>query len=239
MAKIIIKILGAWGLITSIVVAVLNLGNPTGRAVLGMSWGLIIFWIVVIGGLSWKYKDRIKTLVGRVPGNWGVKFVAFCTLMALIEEAVTTSMTNAAPIFGVKIGQAYITASANYLDVVLHHSVIVFIPMFLCWALLLHRYDFKPEWVFLIFGFTGTVAEASFAGTGISGLLAVGFWTFVYGLMVYLPVYCLPTRPSLHKPPAWLFVAAIFLPYLFVPLTAAPLKLLEPSHPAIHFPPIQ
>ena len=34
-------------------------------------------------------------------------------------------MTNCAPLFGVPFGQAYITASANYFDVVLYHSVVM------------------------------------------------------------------------------------------------------------------
>jgi hypothetical protein len=38
------------------------------------------------------------------------------TALALMEEAITSSMTNLAPLFGVKIGEAYITASTNYFD---------------------------------------------------------------------------------------------------------------------------
>ena len=47
-----------------------------------------------------------------------------CILLAMLEEVVTTSMTNCAPLFGVKIGEAYITASSNYFDVILRHSVV-------------------------------------------------------------------------------------------------------------------
>jgi hypothetical protein len=53
--------------------------------------------------------------------------VLFCTLLALAEEAVTTTMTNLAPLFGVKMGEVAITASANYIEVVTQHSVIVFV----------------------------------------------------------------------------------------------------------------
>ena len=49
-----------------------------------------------------------------------VKFVLGCCGLPwlLLEEAITTLMTNCAPFLGVSIGQAYITASANYFDVV-------------------------------------------------------------------------------------------------------------------------
>ena len=40
-------------------------------------------------------------------------------------------MTNCAPLFGVEMGEVYITASGNDMDVVLFHSVVVFVPQFL------------------------------------------------------------------------------------------------------------
>ena len=70
-------------------------------------------------------------MIRRLPLGWPARFILSATGMALLEEAVTTTMTNLAPFFGVPIGQAYITASANYLDVVLGHSVIVLVPMLL------------------------------------------------------------------------------------------------------------
>lgn len=69
-------------------------------------------------------------------------FVAMATLPALLEEAITMGMTGLAPLFGVPVGAASITASANCLDVVCLHSVAVFAPMFAAWAILLHRVDF-------------------------------------------------------------------------------------------------
>jgi len=47
-----------------------------------------------------------------LPGGWP-QFVAFCTLLALAAEAVTTTINNLAPVFGVAVGKAYITASTN------------------------------------------------------------------------------------------------------------------------------
>ena len=60
-------------------------------------------------------------------------------------------MTNCAPFFGVPFGQAYITASANYFDVVLYHSVVIFVPLFIGWAVLLWRWRFPPLAVFVLF----------------------------------------------------------------------------------------
>jgi hypothetical protein len=64
-------------------------------------------------------------------------------------------MTNLAPVFGVRIDQAHITASANYFDVILFHGVIVFLGPFLFWALAMKRYDFSSFASFLIFGLSG------------------------------------------------------------------------------------
>ena len=161
----------------------------------------------------------------------------FATLLALMEEAITTTMTNLAPLFGVKIGEAYITASTNCLDVVALHSVVVFVPMFVGWAVLLWRYDFSPFSVFVLFGLTGTLAEMSF---GPQQALQFGMWIFVYGLMVYLPAYALPAERNARAPRWWHYPIAVFVPFLFIPLIPLPLikMLLFPNHPDIHFPPI-
>ena len=118
-------------------------------------------------------------------GGWRLKFVRLATLLALLEGAITVTMTNLAPLFGVLVGAAYITASANDLDVVALHSVVVFVPMFIAWAVLLSRWDFTPAQVVLLFGLTGTLAEVSFGG--IQQFVQIAMWTFVYGLMVFLP----------------------------------------------------
>ena len=146
-------------------------------------------------------------------------------------------MTNLAPLFGVKVGQAYITASTNYLDVVALHSVVIFVPFFVGWALILSRYDFSPFAVFVLFGLTGTLAEMSF---GFQHLLEFGLWMFVYGLMVYLPAYCVPKDRQTRPLCWWHYPLAIVVPFLFLPLVPLPLLagLLFPHHPRIHFPPI-
>jgi hypothetical protein len=207
--------------------------SPVMRAVISMALGLVVFWIIIGGLLSLRFKKPIRAWVTRLPGSWQVKFVIFATVMALLEEAVTVTMTNCAPLFGVKVGQAYITASANYLDVVLGHSVIVFIPQFIAWAWLLSRYNLSPAVVFLIYGIQGITGEAMFGGP--SHLMEV-FWIFVYGLMVYLPAYCIPTNRKTRKLDAW-----IILYFLVVIISPGPMvAIVTKLHPtAIHFPPIK
>ena len=137
--------------------------------------------------------------------------------------------------FGVPVGQAYITASANYLDVILGHSVIVFVPMFAAWAWLLSRYDFRPAEVFLLFGLTGTLAETGTFGT--QNLAMAGFWVWVYGLMVWLPAYALPGKPALPRPRPWHYLLALILPIACaIPVALIVMRL----HPmSVHFPPIK
>ena len=156
-----------------------------------MATGLVVIWIWIGGAVMYHWRAEIRARVQAVGLNWRVKFVLFCIVMACLEEVVTVTMTNLAPLFGSQIGEAYITASTNYLDVILFHSVVVFIPYFIVLAWILGRWDFSPFAVFVAFGIVGTVAEAVFAGN--PGVL-VGFamWAFVYGLMVWLPVWCLP-----------------------------------------------
>lgn len=215
----------------------LNAGDARAFAIVRMAWGLIILWICVGGSLMYVLRNRIRTLVLRIPLDWRVTFVAFATLLALIEEAITVSMTNLAPLFGSRLGEAAITSSANYFDVVLLHSVIVFIPMFIAWAFILSRYDFKPFSVFLLFGIMGIFAEMSLVGPVVA---IIGFpqWIFVYGLMVYLPAYCIPAdrgaRPArffhhLFAIPAAFLIA---LP-LLVPIVFTITQVLD--HPPIHF----
>ncbi len=74
------------------------------------------------------FREPIRGAVSRFRLDWRLKFIVFATLLALTEEAITTTMTNLAPLFGVKVGEAYITASTNYLDVVALHSVVMFVP---------------------------------------------------------------------------------------------------------------
>lgn len=227
---------GIWGLLATSLVSVVAIlsGKLVFRAVIMMADGLVLFWIILGGTAMRLLRDRARLVVGKIPLDWRLKFVVFATLLALTEEAVTTTMTNLAPWFGVPLGAAYITASANYLDVVCCHSVVVFIPMFICWAWMLSRYAFSANAVFILFGLTGLLAETGSFGS--QNLGNAGFWVFVYGLMVYLPAYTIPQDRAAASPRWRHYVMAILLPFVFVIPVAGLVGYLHPVK--IHFPPL-
>jgi hypothetical protein len=118
-------------LVVSGLVLAVSWRNPAHRAVIGMAWGLIVLWIGCCGLAMWRWREGLCRLAARVRLPWQVKFVLGCTTLALTEEAITTLMTNCAPLFGVTLGEAYITASANYFDVrtaAQSHERVVSIP---------------------------------------------------------------------------------------------------------------
>jgi hypothetical protein len=235
---IFITALAVWLLLTTSAVTVVTWKSPKMRAVLGMGWGLIFLWIGVGGTLMYRFREPIREAILKIRLSWHWKFILFATLLALAEEVITTTMTNLAPLFGVKVGEAYITASTNYLDVVALHSVVVFVPLFVGWAVILSRYAFSPFSVFLLFGLSGTLAEMSFGGP--QHALEFGLWIFVYGLMVFLPAYCVPSERNTRPLRWWHYPLAVFVPFLFIPVVPLPLLagLLFPHHPKIHFPPL-
>ena len=193
-------------------------------ATVKMVCGLIVLWIVLGGALMHYFRDSVRQFIRGVPLDWRVKFTLFATLLALMEEAIAALMTNLAPFLGVEKGEAYLTASTNYLDVVLFHSVVVFIPLFIAWAVLLARYDFSPFAVFLLFGITGILCEVTINPVG--AFFGVAQWIFIYGLMVYLPAYCLPrgrgARPvrwyhyAFAVPATFLIALPLLLPLLYL-----------------------
>jgi hypothetical protein len=191
------------------------------KAIIRMALGLTLIWVILGGFLTIRFREPVRNYVQGIPLPWWLKFPLFCIILALLEEGVTVSMTNLAPLFGSQIGQAFITASANYLHTVLFHSVIVFVPMFLVWTVLLRFFDFPPTHVFLLFGLTGSIAEMSMSPTNI----LAGFWFFVYGLMIYLPAFCLPQDRTARRPKWWAYLLAVAGPLLspILLLPAAPL----------------
>ncbi|WP_165219994.1 hypothetical protein [Aquisphaera insulae] len=225
-----------WQLLLSIALQLAGANDRLVRALAGMLWGLDIFWIGLAGLFSLFGRDRARSVVGRLPLPDGLKFVLLATGLALLEEVVTTAMTNCAPLFGCRIGEVYITASADYLDVVALHSVVVFIPQFAAWAWLLSRYAFRPFQVFLLFGLTGFLNEAMFSGLNP---LALAQWLLVYGLMVYLPACAYPETPGRRIVRWWHFPVAVLLPILAaIPMVILLTVVIAPGHPRLHFPPI-
>jgi hypothetical protein len=182
------------------------------RAIVSMAWGLFLLWVVIGGALMLRFREQFRRWVLGVSINWQIKFVVFATVLALVEELIATAMTNLAPVFGASTGEAYITASANYFEVILFHSVIVFIPMFIAWAWLLNRYDFSSNAVFILFGITGTLSE--WIAFGIGTPISFAFWSFIYGLMIYLPAYSLPANRAVRVPRLQHAIWAVIFPIL-------------------------
>lgn len=197
-------------LVSVLNLVILNSGNSGDRAIFLMADGMIFLWIIVGGSLTPMLRRRLVPRIAAIPIDWRVRFVLFCTAMALIEEVITTTMTNLAPLFGTTPEEAHITASTNYFVVVCFHSVVVFVPMFIAWAWMLSRWDFSPLKVLLLFGITGSIAEASMNPTSLIG----GFWVFVYGLMVYLPACTVPQDREARAVRWWHYPLAVVLPFL-------------------------
>jgi len=223
-ASSLIKAIGIYSILVLSAISFLTLASdadPDQKAIIKMALGLNLFWVILGGFLMVRFRDQVRDFVLSIPLPWWLKFPLFSTVLALMEEGVTVAMTNLAPFFGSEIGSAFITASANYLHTVLFHSVIVFIPMFVVWTVILRYFDFPPTHVFLLFGLTGSIAEMSMSPTNILG----GFWFFVYGLMVYLPAYSLPKERAPRAPRWWAYPLAVGAPLLapILLLPAAPL----------------
>lgn len=215
-------------LIIGLVVAVATLSpaiSTTQRAIILMMTTAVILQII-FGCVMYRYRDAFKRIFERIPGRWHIKCIILAILITMIGEAISTTMTNLAPFFGGETGVAFITASTNYFYVILFHSVIIIVPMILTWTFLLSRYDFTPGEVFLLFGLTGTLAESTQA---ISALWS-GYWVFVYGFMMYLPAYVLPSR-QVKEPRFFHYVLAVFLPIIvaapFVPIVIGVRTLLQ------------
>jgi hypothetical protein len=192
-AAIILVVLGIWAGVGCILVTVfftLAVEDPDKRAIVYMGATLVVVWCLIGGVLMRFIRDPFVRLMRRIPLDWRVRFVLLCIVFALLEEAVTTGLTNLAPYFGGVTDAARITASKDYLEVVCKNSVIVFVPSFILWAVILNYFDFAPVEVMLIYGLTGWLMEVQFANWQNWGM--VGMWTFVYGLMVWLPACTVP-----------------------------------------------
>ncbi len=197
-------------------------------AIMLMAATLALVWNVIGGAVMYLARKPVRELVSKSRLGRGATFVLFATLLALLEEGVTTTLTNLAPVFG--NAQGFITASRNYLEVVVWHSVIVIAPMFMVWSWLLARFSFSPGCVFLLFGINGVLAELLIGGPA---LLMAPFWIFVYGLMIFLPAYSFPTNAETPAPRWYHYPAAVGACLLALAAVALLVNLLSPHLP--HF----
>ena len=212
----VLVLIASWGVISTTAVAIFILSrdaDPDHRAIIRMTIGLILIWCVLGGLAMYRFRDGFVAWATRIPLGWRTQFVLLCIVFAMLEEAVTTSLTNMATLGGVT-DAARITASKNYLEVVLKHSVIAFVPLFLCWGWLLSRYDFRPIEVLLLFGLNGTLAETITFGP--QNLIQVRMWVWVYGLMAYLPACTVPEERGASIVRGWHWLMAVFLPLVFI-----------------------
>ena len=69
---IFIKALASWLLLSTGFVTIALWQSPVGRAVLGMGWGLIVFWIFVGGGLMHRLRDSIRLRVAAIRLDWRI-----------------------------------------------------------------------------------------------------------------------------------------------------------------------
>jgi hypothetical protein len=215
-------VITAWGVLSTTAVTVFILSkdpDPDHRAIIKMGVGLVLIWCVLGGLTMWGLRDRFVRWATRIPLGWRTRFVLLCIAFAMMEEAVTTGLTNMAPLLGAMTEAARITVSKNYFEVVFTNSVIVFVPLFICWGWLLSRYDFRPIEVLLLFGLNGTLAETITFGP--QNLIQVGMWVWVYGLMAYLPACTVPEERGARPARCWHWLMAVFLPLVFIiPLVA-------------------
>lgn len=201
-----------------------------------MLWGINLLWILGFGGLSLVLRRRATIVGARLEGYRWAAFLAGATTLALIEEAITTAMTNCAPMFGAQLGEVYVTASADYLDVVLLHSVVVLIPQFAAWGAILKHYAAPPFAVFLCYGVTGFLNEALFAGPNP---LLLAQWILIYGVMVYLPAHLFQKHSGRRRFAWYCYPVAVLLPIAAsIPMVALLHLVIAPGHPRVHFPPM-
>ena len=215
-ARWILVALAVWATVAFAAVAAVALPhevNPDKRAIILMGGTLLAVWCGIGGPAQWLLRERLTRWLTGVPLWWPLRFVFLCTVLALLEEAVTTGLTNLAPVFGGVTDAARITASKNYLEVVCLHSVVVFVPLFIGWAVILRFFDFSPAEVMLLFGLTGWLAELLTFGPDNLGM--IGMWVYVYGLMVWLPARTVPAARKVRPARWWMWPLAVVAPFLF------------------------
>jgi hypothetical protein len=98
-AEGLVKAMGIYSILVISLISVLVLASDAAdnqKAVIKMALGLILIWIILGGSIMYRFRDPVRTFILRIRLPWQVKFLVFCTLLALLEEAVTVAMTNLA-----------------------------------------------------------------------------------------------------------------------------------------------
>lgn len=211
--------------------------NQRLRAVMGMALGLLWLWVVFVGGALYTFRRRISTWFEPHTASVRGRFACFASMavaLACVEEAIACAMTASAPLYGVPVGRAYITATTDYLDLIGLHSVVAFVPAILLWAWATSRRRFAPAWVAIFFGLFGLGGET--IAFGPQSLSNAGFWVLVYGTMVFLPAFLVAERQPATPSARWwsypLLMAGGWV-------AAAPVAIvLSRVHAVQHFPPL-
>jgi hypothetical protein len=216
---------------------IINFNNePTSKAIMLMGLSLFVVWVIIGGTLQRKYLKEYSAQLTTPVESPVRKFILYAIALACTEELIAVFMTNLAPSFGVDVGEAYITASTNYFDVILFHSVIVFIPMLIMLGCILRKYAMSPFQAFILWGIVGVIAEITFAGPQV--LISAPMWICIYGLMVYLPAHIFIETKRI---PLTGFYILLFPIFILLILISASLTAWIPAilnHPSIHFPSI-
>ncbi len=119
-----------WQVLLALFLTLAGTENRLLAAMAKMLWGLDLLWIGGAGVISVLGRSKAPIWFQRVLLGAGLKVWLLATTLTLVEEAIAPWMTNGVPLFEVVMGEVYLTASANYFDVVYFHSVIVFMPQF-------------------------------------------------------------------------------------------------------------
>lgn len=87
---------GVWGAGVAALLVILQFTttDPVGRAIARMALGLVVIWVVGGGALSLLLRRPARRWLQRYARHWRVAFVVGATAIALLEEAVTTTMTE-------------------------------------------------------------------------------------------------------------------------------------------------
>ncbi len=181
--KKLIMYLGVWLVFSTSVLTFLIQDNLLQLTAVKMLWCLIIFWVFLCGSIIYFSRNLFWKYYLKITWPFWIKFTTFATLFFLIEEAIATAINYY--FYPITKGMVMLTASTNYLEVIMKHSVFVFIPIFIIFSIFIKSFKLNPTKSFLYFGIVGTLAEISIGG--LTSLLQFAMWIFVYGLIVYLP----------------------------------------------------